>query len=275
MGPGLLLLLLLTQTPTDWAQPFTQPAPLSAPPMPVQDARARYESATALITSRQYAQAILVLNELAQSAPSAEVFAARCSALHGLRNFAAALADCQYALRLKPAASIPSALYGQALAEENLGAAPAATQHYRDYANLPSAGVTPQLRNEALRRAAALTPTPTPAPVIVTTPPPARARATFNVGAGVVANSCRSSLDCGMNGWCKDRGDGIKVCMDNGAHGESCSNSIDCAGGGFCKDRGDGFKVCMDNGRRGDPCSSSIDCGSGLFCRGSGIKHCE
>lgn len=56
---------------------------------------------------------------------------------------------------------------------------------------------------------------------------------------------CRSSVDCGGSAFCKNRGDGRKVCMDDGAAGDFCSSSIDCDGTMLCKDRGDGFKVCM------------------------------
>jgi hypothetical protein len=55
-----------------------------------------------------------------------------------------------------------------------------------------------------------------------------------------------------------------------------CNSTIDCASGAFCKNRGDGIKVCMANGGRGDFCVSTIDCSSGLFCksRGDGLKSC-
>jgi hypothetical protein len=56
---------------------------------------------------------------------------------------------------------------------------------------------------------------------------------------------CHSSIDCGPGGWCKDRGDGVNVCMSHGSRGEFCQSSIDCGGGLFCKDRGDGMNVCM------------------------------
>lgn len=57
---------------------------------------------------------------------------------------------------------------------------------------------------------------------------------------------CQSSIDCpGAGAFCKDRGDGLKVCMNDGARGDFCSSSVDCGGGLFCKDRGDGLNVCM------------------------------
>jgi hypothetical protein len=62
----------------------------------------------------------------------------------------------------------------------------------------------------------------------------------------------------------------------DGEHGDICHSSIDCAAGAFCKDRGDGYKICMNDGRRGELCSSSIDCEHGRFCkdRGDGMKVC-
>src|SRR5690348_6322842 len=46
-----------------------------------------------------------------------------------------------------------------------------------------------------------------------------------------------------------------------------CNSSIDCGSGQFCKDRGDGLKLCMGNNARGDYCESSIDCNPGMFCK--------
>ena len=53
--------------PAEWVQPFPQ-ATLSAAPMPVQDAPARYVAAVQLITDRQYAEAVAALNELSWAA---------------------------------------------------------------------------------------------------------------------------------------------------------------------------------------------------------------
>lgn len=55
----------------------------------------------------------------------------------------------------------------------------------------------------------------------------------------------------------------------------TCSSSLDCKPG-FCKDRGDGIRVCMSKGQRGDYCSNSTECGSGLFCKEGpqGLKIC-
>lgn len=56
---------------------------------------------------------------------------------------------------------------------------------------------------------------------------------------------CKSSIDCDGSRFCKDRGDGIKLCMGDGGAGAYCKSAIDCEGSRFCKDRGDGLKVCM------------------------------
>ncbi len=56
-----------------------------------------------------------------------------------------------------------------------------------------------------------------------------------------------------------------------------CRSSIDCGAGEFCRDRGDGVRLCMGHGRAGDFCSGSTDCGAGLFCRDSarGLHQCQ
>lgn len=47
-----------------------------------------------------------------------------------------------------------------------------------------------------------------------------------------------------------------------------CRSSLDCGSGGWCRDWR-GQKVCMNsNGGPGSPCASGLDCGRGLFCRG-------
>lgn len=49
--------------------------------------------------------------------------------------------------------------------------------------------------------------------------------------------------------------------------GQGCRSSLDCGSGGWCRDWR-GQKVCMNEGGPGAPCGSSLDCASGLFCRG-------
>jgi hypothetical protein len=62
---------------------------------------------------------------------------------------------------------------------------------------------------------------------------------------GYAADVCNSTIDCPSGGFCKDRGDGIKMCMNHNGRGEFCSSTIDCGSGLFCKSRGDGLKSCM------------------------------
>ena len=74
-------------------------------------------------------------------------------------------------------------------------------------------------------------------------------RVTADRPAAVVLNEslpyCHSSVDCRSGEFCKDRGDGIKLCMGDGRQNDFCKTGIDCGRGLFCKDRGDGLKVCM------------------------------
>lgn len=104
-----------------------------------------------------------------------------------------------------------------------------------------------------------------------------------STGPGVYEDGlpyCQSNLDCdGVGNWCKDRGDGIQLCMSSDGHpGDYCTSGLDCGRGLFCKDRGDGLKMCMGGkrGRRGAFCNSSLDCGRGLWCkdRGDGLNVC-
>lgn len=89
---------------------------------------------------------------------------------------------------------------------------------------------------------------------------------------------CQNHLDCGSGEFCKDRGDGLRLCMGNGGQGDYCADTTDCEGVGlWCKDRGDGLTVCMGNGAKGDACTNNTDCdGVGLWCkdRGDGIHVC-
>lgn len=87
---------------------------------------------------------------------------------------------------------------------------------------------------------------------------------------------CNSGIDCGHGTFCRDRGDGVKMCMGGGVTGAPCAVGTDCASGLFCKDRGDGLRLCMGKGDQNAPCSSGIDCNPGLFCkdRGDGLHLC-
>jgi hypothetical protein len=292
-----LALVLLAQSPSEWADlpvpkgpaPAAAAAPAPAPSAPAASATAQYARAVSLIEANQYGEATALLNELAAGNPGwAEVYAARCSAQLGLSRPEYAQADCRYALKLKP--TLSTALYGLATAERALGNHAQAAHYYRQYAALDSARSTPELRASALKLAEQLEPKAAPSPALQPAPqtapvhvvvehrgwpsPQGTAHATPSRRAG--SAGCSSHLDCGSGGWCKDRGDGVNVCMDRGGQDGFCDSSIDC-GRGFCKDRGDGLKVCMDRGSTGSFCDSSIDCGSGLWCRdrGDGLKVCR
>ena len=254
----------------------------------------KYRDAVQCISDRKYGEATALLNEIAAVEPRwAEVFAARCSAQLGLKRPDSAAADCRYALQLKPGLVV--ALYGLATAERGLGQTHEAAAHFRQYAASASPDATPELKAAAAQAAAQLEPEqgwkvgpsspPPPAPAQPVTGS-ATADSWVAFGAAVHANearrpsagaapdACNSDIDC-HRGWCKDRGDGVRVCMDRGGNGDFCQSSIDC-GRGFCKDRGDGMKVCMDRGSSGSFCESTIDCGGGLWCkdRGDGVKAC-
>jgi hypothetical protein len=133
------------------------------------EATARYQQASAAIAARQYPQALDILNALATQNPQvAEIYASRCSVLVAQQRWAAAEADCGYALRLKV---IPEALYSLAVAEENQGKAASAAGHYQEYAGSP--GVSGPYRDRALARVSALSgvsPTPPPPPPIASAP---------------------------------------------------------------------------------------------------------
>lgn len=270
---------------------------------PSAESQQQYARATQLITARQFGEATVILNTLAPAHPRwAELYAARCSAQIGLSRPDTAAADCKYALSLNPVLYV--ALYGLATAEARLGQNQPAAQHFREYAAAPvGPGVDENLRTAALNQAMALEapqglppppppPPPSGAPAAPAEQPSGGQQWTFNINPRVAPHrgprggrrleresnqfECSSNLDCGAGSWCKDRGDGVKVCMDSGGHGDFCQNNLDCGSGGWCKDRGDGMKVCMSHGSRGDFCQNNLDCGSGLWCkdRGDGIKKC-
>jgi hypothetical protein len=84
---------------------------------------------------------------------------------------------------------------------------------------------------------------------------------------------CSRQSDCSA-GWCRDRGDGRKVCMHDGGAGAYCSNTGDCGSGLWCKDWGGG-KRCMGNrAPAGSPCDSGLDCAGRCADRGDGLKVC-
>jgi hypothetical protein len=161
-------------------------------------ARDRYQDAVRKLAARQYGPANDVLNGLAGEYPRiAEIFASRCSAQLGLQHWAAAEADCNYALALK---QLPTAVYGLAVAEDGQGKHGLAIQHYRRFAELP--GAAPALKQQAVSRADVLTmqtnavapppppppntakqqpvtPAPQPVEAVAVKPPPGGAKGQF------------------------------------------------------------------------------------------------
>lgn len=65
------------------------------------------------------------------------------------------------------------------------------------------------------------------------------------VASGRYQPVCKWNTDCGSGGWCRDRGDGVSVCMNQEPRGSFCKWATDCASGLFCRDRGDGLQQCM------------------------------
>ncbi len=116
-------------------------------------------------------------------------------------------------------------------------------------------------------------------------PPPGQGAAPDNSGATRRSDwdtatqgypYCNSGVDCGSGTFCRDRGDGVSMCMGGGVTGAPCAVGTDCSSGLFCRDRGDGLKLCMGKGAQNAPCASGIDCNPGLMCkdRGDGLKLC-
>lgn len=150
---------------------WSVPPRLAAQPQPALSPGAwrRYQDALAKVQAGAYGPATEVLNALAGEYPRVpELFATRCSAQLGLRHYAAAEADCAYALKLKP--QLSPALYGLAVAEEGQGKTEVAVGHYRRYAEDAQAPYQAQ----ALARVAVLTAAP-PAVLPVAPPPQAEA----------------------------------------------------------------------------------------------------
>jgi len=58
-----------------------------------------------------------------------------------------------------------------------------------------------------------------------------------------------------------------------------CRNNLECRSGEHCRNRGDGVTVCMGRGQRGFYCISSPDCSYGLSCRSlpqnSALRVCQ
>jgi len=95
--------------------------------------------------------------------------------------------------------------------------------------------------------------------------------------AEAAGRTCRSSLDCDSAGaWCKDRGDGVRVCVTDDDYRAECHSNMECGLGKTCAHRGDGHRECMGEGAPGASCRDAADCQRGLFCqgRGDGRKTC-
>lgn len=71
------------------------------------------------------------------------------------------------------------------------------------------------------------------------TAPPRR-----SAGSSTDQMPCKYSYDC-KPGFCKDRGDGVRLCMNKGERGDYCTNGTECGFGLFCKDGPQGLKVCQ------------------------------
>ncbi|MBL8957714.1 MAG: hypothetical protein JNK82_43465 [Myxococcaceae bacterium] len=128
------------------------------------EAMARYQRATGDITGARWSQAITALNGLAGEYPRvAEIFAARCSALVGIKNYVAAEADCDYALKVKP--TLAAARYALAIAQEYQGKRDAALANYRAYAELDPSQA-PYRANAAARVDALSSPTFSTPPMV-------------------------------------------------------------------------------------------------------------
>lgn len=120
-----------------------------------QQARSAYEAGVRAITSRDYNAAVRSLTQAIQYEPSLAVaYVARGSAFIGLRRFAEAAADYQYANRLEPALSSP--LYGMAEAYRAMGRTADARTYYEKYASSTASDVRPELQAQARDKAATL-----------------------------------------------------------------------------------------------------------------------
>jgi hypothetical protein len=208
---------VLAGDPAEWnsygSKPQGKPA-VTAPANPgiAEAAKKQYAEASAKLQDGEYGHANDLLNALAQSYPRwPEVFASRCSAQLGLQHWDAAVADCNYALTLKP--SLASALYGLAVAEDGQGRTAEAVKHYRDYAGLNDAQAA--LKTQASQRADLLA-ARMPAGGAVAPPPPAGAKGTFRPGIpspGRLLLYVYRNILFGM-------GTGVTVLIDNQPAGE-------------------------------------------------------
>jgi len=222
----------------------------------------RYREAVSLISAGRYAEATVILNQVAAEYPKvAELYAARCSAQLGVKQPGYAEADCAYALKLKP--SLSMALFGLASAEEQLGKKESAVRHYREYQNDP--GGRADLKEQAGKRADSISGAGSggagataPPP-----PPPAGQRQAQVVKKGSSKPECKMGKTgrqaCGYN--CDVGTDGVAACADtpDGSCAKGEDGHVTCtqlavrgganAGGAVpeCRTGTDGVQVCGYN----------------------------
>ena len=111
-------------------------------------ARAYYEQGVKQITARDYGNALASLSACLQLEPALAVgYIARGSALIGLRRFAEAAVDYQYALRLDP--NIGSPLYGLAESYRGMNRPADARTYYERYVASTASDVRPELQTDS------------------------------------------------------------------------------------------------------------------------------
>lgn len=115
-------------------------------------ARKAYEDGVKKINGRDYTGALTSLSDAIRSEPTLTVaYIARGSANIGLRRYAEAAADYQYAIRLDSGMASP--LYGLAEAYRALGRNADARDYYERYVSSTAPDVRPELQNEARMKA--------------------------------------------------------------------------------------------------------------------------
>ncbi|WIG96289.1 tetratricopeptide repeat protein [Myxococcus sp. SDU36] len=118
-------------------------------------ARRAYEQGVQRIGAKDFSGALTSLTQAIQHEPMLAVaFVARGSANIGLRRYAEAAADYQYALELEPGSASP--LYGLAESFRAMGRTLEARDLYERYAASSAADIRPQLQEESRQKAARL-----------------------------------------------------------------------------------------------------------------------
>ncbi|NVI97324.1 tetratricopeptide repeat protein [Myxococcus sp. AM009] len=118
-------------------------------------ARRAYEQGVQRIGAKDFSGALTSLTQAIQHEPMLAVaFVARGSANIGLRRYAEAAADYQYALELEPGSASP--LYGLAESFRAMGRTLEARDLYERYAASSAEDVRPQLQEESRQKAARL-----------------------------------------------------------------------------------------------------------------------